>query len=248
MLKCSHILCKVNNISNLVRDYEELGFSIEWGSAPERAHNALLWFKEGPFIEFFQMPKSLAFLSLPFGLVNGWAAGKRWAHWARSSEGWCDVALEPADIKNETTQGAGIENVKDLTTIKQTINQMGVSTSRVINGKRIRPDGLKVKYSFFSPEPVGLPFVVSAYDPPQRPEKIEHPNGASGVEWLKMEVAESQLRQFQTLSKGDKWLKVESSSQTRVLEVRLSGLRRHLDLRRLHGAVITTAEKKSINA
>jgi len=247
MLKCSHILCKVNNISNLVRDYEAVGFSIEWGSAPERAHNALLWFEEGPFIEFFQIPKLFTYLSLPLGLVYGWAAGKRWAHWSRSSEGWCDVALEPADKKNESTQGAGTENVQDLTAIKQAINQAGVSTSRVINGKRIRPDGLKVKYSFFSPEPVGLPFVVSAYDPPQRPEKIKHPNGASGVEWLKMEVAESQLRQFQTLSKGDKWLKVESSSQTRVLEVGLSGLEKNFDSGYLHGAVFTTTEKKSFN-
>ena len=72
MLKCSHILCKVNNISNLFRDYEALGFSVEWGSAPERAHNALLWFKEGPFIEFLQMPKPVTYLSLPLGLVYGW--------------------------------------------------------------------------------------------------------------------------------------------------------------------------------
>ena len=71
MLKFWQIICKVNNIKEAVRDLEALGFSIEWGRAPERAHNALLWFKEGPFIEFFQLPKLFTYLSLPLGLVYG---------------------------------------------------------------------------------------------------------------------------------------------------------------------------------
>ncbi|MBN3527029.1 VOC family protein [Paenibacillus apiarius] len=240
MLKCSHILCRVNNIAHAVRDYEALGFSMQWGSAPERAHNALLWFEEGPFIEFFQIPKRLTYLIPPLGLIYGQVARKRWTHWAKSAEGWCDVALEPADRERERTQEDGIDDGRDLTAIKSAIAQAGVSTSRVIHGKRTRPDGLQVKYSLFATEPIGLPFVVSAYDPPQRPEKIEHPNGATGVEWVRMEVAEHHLRSFQALSAGDKWLKTESASQTRVLEVCLAGLNKNLDAKLLHGAAFTT--------
>ena len=232
MIKCSLIMCKVNNIANVVRDYEALGFSMEWGSAPERAHNALLWFEEGPFIEFFRAPKLFRYLRLPIGLVFGKAIGKRLAYYSRSSEGWCDVALEPAEM----------QNIQDLKAIKSVINKAGIPTSRIINGKRTRPDKLKVKYSLFMPNSVGLPYVAS-YDSPQRPEKIEHPNGATGIESVKMGVAENDLSQFQTLCKGDKFLKVEPSPQTRVLEVGLSGLEKKLDSRYLHGATFFTAPK-----
>lgn len=243
MIKCSHIVCKVNNIANVVRDYEALGFSMEWGSAPERAYNAMLWFEEGPFIEFYRPPKLFTYLRLPIGLVFGKAIGKRLAYYSRFSEGWCDVALEPADKNNENEQEAEMQNIQDLKAIKSAINKAGISTSRIINRKRTRPDKLKVKCSLFIPNSVGLPFVTSGYDSPQRPEKIEHPNGATGIESVKMGVAENDLSQFQTLCKGDKFLKVESSPQTRALEVGLSGLGKKLDSRYLHGATFFTAPK-----
>ncbi|GIQ70291.1 hypothetical protein DUZ99_06035 [Xylanibacillus composti] len=236
MLKCSHILCRVNNIAEVVRDLEAEGFSVEWGSAPERSLNALLWFEEGPFIEFFQIPKPLTVLIPPLGLVYGRVAGKRWAYWSRSPQGWCDVALEP-----DEREGAGAKRIQDLKAVKSAVNRAGISTSRLIHGRRTRPDGLKVNYSLFATEPLGLPFVVSAYDPPQRPDRIEHPNGASRVEWVKMGVAEEHLPSFQTLVNGDRWLKVVPSPQTGVLEVCLSGLTHTPDPGRLHGAVFATA-------
>lgn len=243
MLKCSHILCKVNNISDVVRDYEAEGFSIQWGSAPERAHNALLWFEKGPFIEFFQIPKPLTLLIPPLGWIYGRAARKRWTYWSKSSAGWCDVAMEPEERISEAGHGSGADRIRELEAVRSTVNKAGISTSRLIHGRRTRPDGWKVKYSLFAPEPIGLPFVVSTYDPPQRPKKIEHPNGASGVEWVKMGVADDRLHSFQVLSHGDKWLQAVSSPQTGVLEVCLSGLKTTLDPSRLHGAVFTTAEK-----
>ncbi len=42
MLKCSHIICKVASIANVVRDYQSLGFHMEWGSAPKRAGRFVL--------------------------------------------------------------------------------------------------------------------------------------------------------------------------------------------------------------
>ncbi len=246
MLKCSHILCKVNNIANLVRDYESLGFCIEWGSAPKRALNALLWFEKGPFIEFFSIPRAFRYLGPPLGLAFGAAAAKRWTHWSRASQGWCDVALElePADRTKEAASGAQIANRQDLKAIRTSMNQSGLPTSRIINGSRTRPDGVKVRYSLFTPEPVDLPFVVSAYDPPQRPGKIKHPNGASGVEWVKIGVAREHLHRFQRLSRSDKWLEIEPALQTRVLEVGLSGLSTQFDSRFLHGAVFAASGKR----
>lgn len=243
MLKCSHIICRVNNIADAVRDFKSLGFTIEWGSAPERAHNALLWFEQGPFIEFFQMPKPFTYLSFPLGLIYGRAAGDRWSCWSKAAEGWCDVALEPKHIENPERTDME-EKYRELGRIKLAVNNTGISTSRIIKGKRTRSDGITVRYSLFAPMPVGLPFVVSHYDPPQRPEKIEHPNGASGVEWVKVGVAENLIPQFNTLISGDKWLRITPTAKTEVLEVGLSGLKKCLDEKLLHGAVFSAADQE----
>ncbi len=240
MLVCSHIMCKVANISETVQDCRKLGFHIEWGSAPERAHNAFIWFEEGPFIEFFQIPESWWLLGGPFGLVFGRAAGKRWYRWFGSAEGLCDLALVPVNAAD----AAGKEVIRDsrsFKAVKQSLNKAGLATSRIINGWRVRPDGLKVRYSFFSPEPSGLPFVVSGYDSCQRPEKVDHPNGARSIERIKMGVAHNDLQQFRLLTQGDSWLRIQPATETKLLELELAGLSECLDPTLLHGTVMTAA-------
>jgi hypothetical protein len=241
MLKCSHILCRVSNIAEAVRNYESQGFAVQWGSAPERAMNALIWFEVGPFIELFQFPRSLRLFIPPLGLIYGRTAGKRWAYWAHNSEGWCDIALEPDERAG--AGGTSADRVRELEAIKAAVHESGLSTSRVIHGRRTRPDGCKVKYSLFATGPIGLPFVVSAYDPPQRPDSIIHPNGAKGIAWVKMGVSEKLLPSMRVLSDGDRWLRVIPSPQTGVLEVGLAGLRQKLDTSRLHGAVFAASDR-----
>ncbi|MEK4063318.1 MULTISPECIES: VOC family protein [unclassified Paenibacillus] len=246
MLKCSHILCRVNDIAEVVRNYEALGFSVQWGSAPERALNALIWFEEGPFIELFQVPKSLTFLIPPLGLLFGRAAGRRWTYWAKAKEGWCDVALEPDERAAVQGQPQNVGRVEQLAAIRQSLREAGLATSRVIHGNRTRPDRTKVKYSLFTTEPLGLPFIVSVYDPPQRPEMIRHPNGATGIGWVRMGVAAEHLPAMKLLAAGDRWLRFEDAPQTKVLEVGLSGLDDLLDASRMHGAVLKPAGQELV--
>lgn len=246
MLVCSHIMCKVANISEAVQNCKKLGFSVEWGSAPERAHNAFIWFEEGPFIEFFQIPESWWLLGSPFGLIFGREAGKRWYRWFGSAEGLCDLALVPANAAEEAAKEV-IRDSRSFKVLKQSLNKAGLSTSRIINGWRVRPDGVKVRYSFFSPEPSGLPFVVSGYDSCQRPEKVEHPNGARGITWIKMGVAPNDVQQFRLLTQGDKWLIAQPATETKLLELGLAGLKQSLDPNLLHGTVMTDAAGKQEN-
>ncbi|MBY9080393.1 VOC family protein [Paenibacillus sp. HN-1] len=241
MLKCSHILCRVDNVADVVRNYEALGFTVQWGSAPKRALNAFIWFEEGPFIELFQIPKSLTFFIPPLGLLFGRAAGRRWAYWAKVQEGWCDVALEPDDSATVHGDAGSVGRVEQLAAIRQSLRRSGLKTSRLIHGSRTRPDNVKVSYSLFATEPLGLPFVVSLYDPPQRPEKIRHSNGATGIEWVRMGIAAEHRSAMRLLVEEDRWLRLVNAPQTKVLEVGLAGLQASLEGSRLHGAVFKPA-------
>jgi Glyoxalase-like domain len=226
-LRCSHILCKVDDIRTLVRDYEDLGFTVEWGSAPERAHNALIWFQEGPFLEFFELAPTSTLLRWPLGLAFGAAAADRLVRWARPGQGWRDLAVE-----TDTTS---------LTATRAELRDAGVATSRVIKGKRTRPDGQVVRYQMIATRPAGLPFVVSAYDPPQRPPRVAHPNGARGVHRVRIGVASSVRQDFDAFVANDPCLAVVPAAVTGPLSVELAGLTDDLDESKLHGAVMTPA-------
>ncbi|MEW2547700.1 VOC family protein [Streptomyces sp. NPDC047002] len=227
MLRCSHVLCKVDDIRSVVDDYRELGFTLEYGSAPERAHNALLWFPEGPFIEFFQLPSVFRLLKWPMAARNGVAAGERLARWARPDEGWRDLALETDDTA--------------LGRVHTTLRTSGVRVSRVMDGRRTRPDGAAVRYQFLATRPAALPFVVSAYSPPQRPTDVRHANGARRVGRVRLGVADADRAAFDSLAAhlgpGGP-LTVEPAAATGVLGVELDGLNAPLAPGRLHGAAL----------
>lgn len=233
MLRCSHVLCKVDDVRTVVRDYEDLGFTVEWGSAPERAHNALLWFEEGPFIEFFQLPSAFRLVKWPMSAVYGTAAGERLARWARPGEGWRDLALETDDT--------------ELGAAHRSLRSSGVPVSRVMKGRRTRPDGVPVRYQFLTARPARLPFVVSAYDPPQRPAAVHHPNGARRITRVRLGVADADRAAFDALAahlEPGGPLAVEPAAQTGVVAVELAGLTGLLDTAKLHGAVLAAPARK----
>jgi Glyoxalase-like domain len=227
LLRCSHIVCKVDDIRTAVSDFETLGFQVEWGSSPERAHNALIWFEQGPFLEFFELPRWTALLRWPFSFVYGRAAGDRLVRWASAKEGWCDLALEIDDT--------------ELAATHSTLREAGLKISKVIKGRRTRPDGRLVHYQFLTTRPANLPFVVSAYDPPQRPARIAHPNGARAIARVRIGVSEMDRAYFDLLVGHDKWITPVTSAQTGVLAVELEGLNHILNLAQLHGAVLNPA-------
>lgn len=233
MLRCSHVICKVDDVRSLVRDYEDLGFTMEWGSAPERARNAFVRFADGPFLEFFELPAAARRWRRPVGLLFGAAAGDRLAHWAEPGQGCRDLALETEATSLADTRAA--------------LRSAGVATSRVIKGKRTRPDGQLVRYEFLATRPAGMPLVVSAYDPPQRPASIVHPNGARGIGRVRFAVSATARPVMDLLTGDDPYLTVVPAATTEVLGVELEGLQTDLDLAKLHGAVLgpmTTSKRE----
>lgn len=215
MLKCSHILCKVDNLGDAVASLEQAGFSVQWGGKPGKAHNALVWFEQGPFLEFFELPRAFCWLSYPFGWRFGRAAGQRLRNWALAPAGWCDVALEP-----EQYQPADPLN---LDRIKEHLRQQALAGSRIVKGSRISGNGEKVHYRFMAPAGQHLPFIVSHYHPLQRPSQITHFNGARGVTNVNFHVPKASRASLERLLPTDRWLNTQSSERRQVSSVTLTG-------------------------
>ena len=53
LMKLSHILYKTNNLPEAVKQFEEDGFKVEYGSK-HNPKNALIYFSEGPYIEILE--------------------------------------------------------------------------------------------------------------------------------------------------------------------------------------------------
>lgn len=241
MLRCSHIVCKVDDLSKTVEDYRALGFNIHWGSEPERAHNALLWFETGPFIEFYQPPKLLKYLVPLISIVGGRPMGKRFRSYLGMTAGWCDIAFEP-DSHDETRVDENNGNYLGLKRVRTVFKESGIATSRIIKGSRVRPDQKKVKFSAFIPDVTGWPFVMSGYDFPQRPATVDHPNGAKEVVSFTVGVLEKDLPRFNALYGGEALLKPRAADTPGITRVEISGPEIEFDPARLHGANIVGVE------
>jgi hypothetical protein len=63
--RISHVLYRVSDLHQAVEKLRDAGFIVEYGTEPEKAYNALIWFEQGCFVEIFKSS------TLPF-----------WVRWA----------------------------------------------------------------------------------------------------------------------------------------------------------------------
>ena len=83
--------------------------------------------------------------------------------WARSDEGFCDAALLAEHL-----------DVPDV--------------GKKIDWTRTKPDGSSTRFSFTYPRNDRVPFLVTPYEPGQHPTGITHPNGATGLSRVHVDV------------------------------------------------------------
>lgn len=243
MLKCAHIICKVNNLSQAVKDFKRLGFSVEWGSVPTKSNNALIWFGKGPFIELFEESKGYYIFSKLISLFCGKAAGDKLHKWYQLQEGWCDIAGEDENNDEKYNECASI-NRKKLVEIQKKIQKLGISTSKVIDGSRKKECGNVVKYSLFYLRPTDFPFIVSKYNSNQRPEKIVHDNGAKEIIKIVVRVVPDLEKTYKKLFENDSRIEIVQGNSTEIADVAISGISKKLDPKLLHGAKISYSPKK----
>ncbi|MGM7636987.1 VOC family protein [Bacillus sp. Hm123] len=234
MLKISHIQCRVHDIKKAVSDYEKAGFQVEWGRNPKNSLNAFIWFEQGPFIELFEMKRFMSLIKFPLGIMYGKSMGERWMKWTVHREGLIDFALEGYE--------EDIAKQENLKLVRREINNLGIRTSKVLNGRRKKPTGEIVTYGFFSLSPCNLPFVVSAYSTPQRPERIVHLNGSQYIQSMSVSCTNETAEILNSLLVNKTMLTIKESKKFNIDAITIEGLTEKIDANLLHGANLMHGE------
>lgn len=166
----SHVLVRVPQLSEAVARYEAAGFTVRWGSSPARAHNALIHFEEGPFLELFD--------PIPVGAdprVVREAVPPRVRGWI-DANGLCEHALE------------GTESIEEI--VAAMVSRGVELDPQILPAERTGPDGVTLRWSLTTPSRLELPFVMSPYEPaPATTEADEtHSNGVRCIVALEVET------------------------------------------------------------
>ncbi len=167
-MKLSHILYRVDNLHKAVEDFKNMGFTVVYGTKPEKAFNALIWFEKGPFIELYQINKN-KFIINAMKLLGKKGLANRFSHFQNSNYGWVDYSIE--------------NDRRDLTEENLLLKEMGYKFS-TMPGFRTDINGNKLKWKLSIPFDSSFPFLMSAYSINPRPRRIKHINGAKEVKRL----------------------------------------------------------------
>lgn len=177
-IRVDHVVIRVRELDEAMRDFERLGFTVVPGGEHEAfgSHNALIGLADGSYLEL------IAFPGQPPGGRESTAArsapGRRLLAWGDQAEGLVDWALVPEEVEGAIARArAG-----------------GVPVEGPIPGGRLRPDGMRVEWEFGIPDRFDVPFFCADVTPRERrvPQGAarDHANGALGIHALVIAVAD----------------------------------------------------------
>lgn len=225
MLKLSHISCRVDDLHETAKHVQEMGFTIEWGGQPGKENNFFIWFGNGAFLEIFSINRKFAPLVILMQLAYGTIPAKKWWRWFSAKNEWCDFALEEENDKMTKIVRKGGKTIVDIEIIKDYVKRMGIGVSRkTLHWKRKNCRGEYANYSYFIPQNVKLPFIVSRYEPRQKPSNIIHQNGAEKIAYIKIEAAKKEYKDLYNLTKTDDSIIIVKGKHTHICEIGIKGL------------------------
>ncbi|WP_250255365.1 VOC family protein [Chryseobacterium sp. Marseille-Q3244] len=170
-VQLSHVLYRVQDLHTAVKKIQDAGFIVEYGTDPDKAYNALIWFEKGGFIEIYHnsgLPGYIKWMMKIFGYQS---VLERMRQWENVKEGWCEWSLE--------------STLENLNSEKQFFKNENIGF-RFHKAKRKDVYGNKLTWELLMPDDIDFPFLMSAYLPDPRPKEVSHPNGIVGVRSIKV--------------------------------------------------------------
>ncbi len=166
-MKLGHVIYKVKDLDEAVKEYTKKGFTVEYGKK-KYPYNAVIYFAEGPYLELLHHTGMPSFAKKIFKFIGKSAFTRRLDIWENSKEGLIGVALEndrfEVDIEQQILDNANLKYLK---------------------GKSGRTDtkDRKLRFKGIFPDDMEIPVLGSKFNIDVRPPKdYVHPNG---VKWIK---------------------------------------------------------------
>lgn len=176
-----HIIIKVVNLKEAVKQYEQKGFQVCYGTNPKRASNAMIYLEDNSFLELSTVIpsgiKPVANFILHIVQLFARPLALRFRKYVNAPKGFMDYALD------SSPRSMAKENMKIL-------RQQDLNISRGYSFRRIDLRNIKLEWKLYLPEDRELPFFMGEYipDPGIRPEQKRHQNGVAGIQTLQIGV------------------------------------------------------------
>jgi hypothetical protein len=174
-----HVVIAVRDLSMAITDYQSRGFNVYPGGrhpAPRTSSNALIIFEDGAYIELISWdPPNPA---------------ERWSNLLQAhGEGFVDFALMPEDLPR------AVEAAKSR----------GLMLNGPLDGKRLRPDGVEVRWQTARQATFDLPFLCADVTPRELRvpggEARVHANGKRGIAEVSVAVRDldASIKRYEAL-------------------------------------------------
>jgi hypothetical protein len=164
-LKLGHILFKVNNLQEAVKNFSDKGFNVEYGSK-RNPKNALIYFSEGAYIELLESAPISCFQKVLLVLIRRHQLVQRFASWESSPEGYFELCFEKQNIEFD----------REIKILKK----HGISFF-ITSSQRVDPFNRRLKWKLLFPLENKLPFLMTPFNEDPRPKNFIHPNGVSKI-------------------------------------------------------------------
>ena len=175
-----HLVVVVRDLEHAKANYQKLGFTVTPGGRHFKgiSENALIFFKDGSFIELLALTKSPKVRLLKW--MNKFKWSKRWQYSSR-------YGLAHKFYSRAIELPEGITDycliTKDSQKTYQRIQADGIFLTSPLKAGRKKPDGSIVTWEMYTPYIADLPFIRSDFQPqnPLPEAATKHPNGATGI-------------------------------------------------------------------
>lgn len=188
-MKLGHIIFKVNDLDEAVKEYIKKGFIVEYGKKKNPC-NALIYFAEGPYLELLHDTGMPNVAKKIFKFIGKKAFVHRLNTWENCREGLLGVALENDRFDVEIEK-----NILDKADLKYFKSRSG----------RTDVKNRKLRFKGIFPDDMEIPVLSSKFNINVRPPKnYVHPNGVKGVKSVSFGTAEKFISVIKQLCDDDK--------------------------------------------
>ncbi|RNL42960.1 VOC family protein [Paraeggerthella hongkongensis] len=164
-MKLSHLILKVEQLDQAVREYRKEGFAIEYGRA-KNPINALIYFSEGPYIELLdgsRMPDAVKAL---MRLLGKGALVDRFERLDSCASGYRELALE--------SYGSNLAKERAV------LRKHGIRSCEA-PARRVDAHGRDLRFRIASPTALDIPFLMTYFSADPKPKNFVHPNGIEQI-------------------------------------------------------------------